>query len=383
MFDKIISFAHQETSALILFILFLCAYLGIKADSNKRWSFISGVVVTMGTAALFSNFNIIPSDHPTYDMVWKYFVPLSIPLLLFQANLRQIKQEAGPMLIVYIAGAIGTVVGSVISFLLVSIGPETDKFISMFCGSYIGGYINFVSIAKSLNVDSKNLMLSATTADNFMMVLYFCVMGLMAASTKAIAYFQPKSSSTPSAELEKHVYDEKKLSMESITLSLVISGAFFCLALLFKALTGCVAFEILLITIFTLLLANLFPNFTKRLHNAEEIGRILLMMFFAVLGASCDVLLVFKQAPLMFLMVFIIIVFQFVFALVSAKLFNIGLPETLIACNANAGGPSTVAAIASALKMKHLVVPGILCGTLGYAIGTFIGLAVSALLKTL
>jgi uncharacterized membrane protein len=45
------------------------------------------------------------------------------------------------------------------------------------------------------------------------------------------------------------------------------------------------------------------------------------------------------------------------------------------------GGPSSAAAIASAKGWRSLLIPGVLCGSLGYAIGSFIGVAMSRWLQ--
>ena len=69
------------------------------------------------------------------------------------------------------------------------------------------------------------------------------------------------------------------------------------------------------------------------------------------------------------------------FLLLAGKLFKLDLAEIVIASNANMGGPTTAAAMAVARKWKALVIPAILCGTLGYAVATFIGVAVGYWLR--
>lgn len=45
------------------------------------------------------------------------------------------------------------------------------------------------------------------------------------------------------------------------------------------------------------------------------------------------------------------------------------------------GGPTTAAAMAVARRWQNLLIPAILCGTLGYAVATFIGVAVGHWLR--
>jgi uncharacterized membrane protein len=68
-------------------------------------------------------------------------------------------------------------------------------------------------------------------------------------------------------------------------------------------------------------------------------------------------------------------------ALVPAgKLLTLDLAEVMIASNACILGPAPAAALAASKGWQPLVAPGILVGMFGYAIATFIGVAVAAVL---
>ena len=64
----------------------------------------------------------------------------------------------------------------------------------------------------------------------------------------------------------------------------------------------------------------------------------------------------------------------------GAKVFNFTLAEAIIASNANIGGATTAAALASSKGWKSLLAPSILVGTFGYIIGTYLGLFVGQIL---
>jgi uncharacterized membrane protein len=53
---------------------------------------------------------------------------------------------------------------------------------------------------------------------------------------------------------------------------------------------------------------------------------------------------------------------------------------SVLASNANVGGPTTAAAMASNKKWKELVLPALLTGIFGYAIATGLGVLISRIL---
>jgi uncharacterized membrane protein len=65
------------------------------------------------------------------------------------------------------------------------------------------------------------------------------------------------------------------------------------------------------------------------------------------------------------------------------KLFRLNLEHLALSVNATLGGPPTAAAMAISMGWSRLVLPALLIGIWGYAIGTAAGLAVGQLVASL
>jgi uncharacterized membrane protein len=116
-------------------VLLSAAAFGLWAERTSWGSKLSGAVIAIGTTFVLSNARIIPVSAPAYDVVWSYFVPLAIPLLLFRANLQRILKEAGPTLLAFVAGGVGTVLGTLLAYRIIPLGPEGYKLAGIFCSS--------------------------------------------------------------------------------------------------------------------------------------------------------------------------------------------------------------------------------------------------------
>ncbi len=114
----------------------------------------------------------------------------------------------------------------------------------------------------------------------------------------------------------------------------------------------------------------------SKIRGANRIGTLLMQIFFATIGASANIGVVLRVGPVLFLFAALILLVHLAVLLLAGRLFRLDLAELVIASNANMGGPTTAAAMAVARRWQKLVLPAILCGTLGYAIGTFVGVAV-------
>ncbi len=371
-------------------VLLFAATLGIWADQTRWGAQISGAVVTLLVTFGLSNVGIIPVTAPSYDAVWTYLVPLAIPLLLFNADLVKIVRETGPILVAFLLGAIGTIVGTVVAYVLLPLGDEGWQLAAIFCATYIGGSVNFAATAETVGLRSGDLLSAGVAADNLVMTLYFLVLFALPSLGWLQHLFgkgqspQMANSSAVSSFSFVSSKGDSRSDFSLLQLSLVLAFSAFVCAVGFRgaALLGIPGASILIVTILIVVIATGLSNVLSQLTLAETLGKLLMQVFFAAIGASANIGIVLRVGPILFALAIIILVIHLLFLLSAGRLLRLDLVELVVASNANTGGPTTAAAMAAARRWNRLVTPAILCGTLGYAIATFIGTALGNWLQT-
>jgi uncharacterized membrane protein len=371
--------AATDTWSLLAILVGIGA-LGLMAEQSRIGKRVSAVVATMGGAFLLSNLSIIPADAPIYGVVWSYLVPLAIPLLLFRADLRRILREAGPTLIAFVIGGIGTVLGTVLAFYLVPLGDEGWKLAGIFAATYIGGSINYAGAADALGLHSGDLLTAGVAADNLVMALYFVLLFALPGVTWLAARFGTKRQDeaadfAASPDSSDAALETPPLELGTLARALAVATLVCAIGFGVSRALGLGAAGILIVTALVVVLATVFPAWANELAPADRVGVFLMQIFFATIGASANLAIVIRVGPWLLAFAAVILAVHLLFLLVAGRLLGLELPELVIASNANMGGPTTAAAMAVARKWQHLVIPAILCGTLGYATATFIGMA--------
>lgn len=370
-------------------IIIVWATISIFLEQRYQWaSTISGAIIALVGAMLLSNFKVIPTSAPVYDTVWDYIVPLSIPLLLFSSNILKIWKESRRLLFIFLIASIGTMIGTTVAFILLNHSvPYLSKIGAMMTGSYIGGGVNFAALSSKLKTPGE-IVSSTVVADNSVMALYFLLLIAIPSIPFIKKHFKTHYHSDYTPAEQQSFWQPKKIQLLDIAFS--IAAAIAIVAISFKLseliqhvvpqsnllLTILVSFFgdfYLLLTTLTLVIVAIWGDFFEKLAGPSEIGTFLIYIFFVVIGIPASFVTIVKTAPLLFIFVMIILIFNLGLSLLLGKLLKFNIEEILLASNATAGGPTTAAALAIGKGWTDLVGPILIVGTLGYVIGNYAG----------
>ncbi|WP_042683161.1 DUF819 family protein [Anaerosalibacter massiliensis] len=384
------------------------AAVSIHLEQKYKWAskVTSSVIALLGSLVL-SNLHIIPTESPVYDKVWTYMIPLAIPMLLYECNIKKIWRESGRLLLTFIIGAVGTLVGAFVGyFALRNHIPNLGYVATIMTGSYIGGGVNFVALSDAFNAPSE-IIAATTIADNVLMALYFFVLLSIPSmdffrkhySHPLIDEVESKFKATTAGTMEEHKGTDNmkkaKVTVKDIafafassviivTISIGISDFFSRIIPtsnhFFGILNSLLGNMYLILTTLTMLLATYKAEFFSSIKGAQEIGMFLMIVFMVVIGTPASIPAIIKTAPLLLVFCAIMVAINMLIVFIGAKIFNFNLEEAIIASNANVGGPATAPAMAISKGWTSLVGPSILVAVCGYVIGNYFGIIVGNIL---
>ncbi|WP_436945857.1 DUF819 family protein [Staphylococcus xylosus] len=378
-------------------IIIVWATMSLFLEQRYQWaSKISGAIIALVGAMVLSNFKVIPTSSPVYDTVWDYIVPLSIPLLLFSSNIMKIWKESRRLLIIFFIASIGTMIGTFVAFIILNQWiPYLNKIGAIMTGSYIGGGVNFAALSSKLETPG-DMVSSTVVADNSVMALYFMLLIALPSLPLIKKHFKTDYNTEQSPKVQQSYWQPKKIQLLDIAFS--VASAITLVAVSFKGaelvlqwipksnivLTIISSFfgdAYLLLTTLTLIVVAIWGDFFEKLAGASEIGTFLIYIFFVVIGIPASFATIITTAPLLFVFVIIILIFNLGLSLLLGKAFKFKIEEILLASNATAGGPTTAAALAIGKGWTGLVGPILIIGTLGYVVGNYAGTLMYQLLS--
>jgi len=244
-------------------VLLTASACGLASERTKVGKLLSAPIVTTLLGLALSNVGAIPASAPVYGAVTSFLLPLSVPLLLFGADMRRVVRDTGRLLLAFLIGAAGVVAGSVVALALAPmahLGEDAWKITAALCARHIGGAVNYVATCEALQV-APSLVAAGLAADNLCCAAYFAVLFSLAPSSSA------KTSESSPAESS----GGDAVEVNSLCAALAVSACICAFSVGGARALGIAGFDIPLITALSVALATLFPRRLAALVPAGEV----------------------------------------------------------------------------------------------------------------
>jgi len=376
-----------------LFVLAILCLIVVASEWMVRRTWMrhlgTALVVILVTAVV-ANLGIIPAGSteeapvPAYDYTFAYLAPIAIFWLLLRCNLRDILKAGLPLVALFVIGALGTTFGVLVGMWVVggpeNIGPLYNAIGGMFTGTYTGGSINFNAVALHYEVVREGALYTGSiVVDNIATTVW---MMITLALPRLLAPIWKRSSSEDGAVASGEAslgIEEDTETVHPLDIGLVLFlglGALWISNALagWSAGLGAAIPSIIIITVLALAIAQ--TPLASRLRGAQALGMFTVYIFLCVIGAFCDITALRGLGSLgVSLMIFasITVLVHGLIIFGAARIMKLDPDMAAVASTANVGGGTTALVVARSLGRQDLVLPAILIGSLGTALGTFLG----------
>ena len=362
----------------VLGMLSLMVILSIYIGKTKLGKQFGAALLVILFTAVIANLKLIPSASDSiglYDVIFQYIAPISIFYLLLNVNLNSIKKAGLPMISLFVIGSLATTLGIFISWVILSpeniLGEDAKIIAGMLTGTYTGGSVNFNAIAIEYGFQKKGVLYAGTIAvDNVVTAVWILV-------TLVLPMFLSK--------IWKSKIEHNKISNEQVKIS---DKGIDLISLAWLTFLGIMSFylseilvqyfpripSILILSTFGIGLAQ--TKFVSNLKGGHDLGLYLVYLFLAVIGAYCEIGAVYQLKEIGFtLLLFTTLAVSFhgILTIIIGGLVYRDWQMIAIVSQANVGGGASAIALAETFNRKELILPAILVGTLGNALGTYLG----------
>jgi len=410
---------------LIVFYVFcpvLIIYLSGRYRIIKQ---IGTVVVCYGLGLVLGNVGILPVDHEAIsglqavdpqvspsagrivfniqDTITTVVILLAIPLLLFSLDVRAWIKMAGKTFLSLILGLVSVLITVFLGyFIFLKLIPEIWEISAMLTGIYSGGTPNMAAIRLALDISADRYIVTHTydLVVGAVVLLFY----LTVAQRFFLTFMRPfKMSDNESMKVSASSFDQQYESYDGIFSKKVfppllaavgVSGLIIGISYLISSGVillagnnsstegpGTLLMTVMILSISSLgILASHIPRI-RRIKQTFQAGIFLILIFCLVVASMADLsIFSFESWPILVYIILAVPGSLLLHALLS-KLFRVDVDNFLIISVALSMAPPFVPVVAAALKNKYIIIPGLVIGIIGYAIGNYLGILVALVLR--
>tara|TARA_B100001989_G_C24546377_1_gene471100 strand:+ start:2237 stop:3352 length:1116 start_codon:yes stop_codon:yes gene_type:complete len=350
----------------------------------------------LGPVLLSCGFGIIVANQPifavstelaaimtkTSKLISQITIPLAIPLLLFQSDMSDLKTQGKSSIISFFISVFSVFLGTFLVFKYFGgqLGPEGGKQAGMLMSVYIGGIPNLVAVQRAIkaSMDSFVIVQSTTMFVSTFYLLFVLTLAKPLLSKIFPAHPDPEpfhttdelteADGSPSTLKQKLVHGGQ--SIGASILCVVISAG------ITIALTGKAGSLGVVLCITTLAIIGSFWKALRDIPTHEAIGTFFILIFCVSAGTQLNIQKLLASGSLFLTFTLISVVALLIIHYALNRLARIDVDTAITMSMATMFGPPFVPVAVQALDNRTVLLPGMTMGFLGYAVGTYLGIAV-------
>lgn len=328
-------------------------------------------------------------------------IAIGIPLLLFGANLQEAKKLSKMVLKSFFALIIAVLlVATIIFFVYGRYILHGDALSAATIGVYTGGTPNLNAILNVFLVGEteeirSNLITLANLSDIFVGAIFYVFLLLLA--KPLISKFLPNTSNTSYLRSESNMKNTEEFNLKdfktskrlfksfliALGMTAISAGIGIFLWWIFGAVQGTMLDYLVPIMLIGVTISGIIGSFNKSIRETEGtniLGHYLILVFSFSLASSVDFTKLIDSNFGDFIIIYgVVTIGSFIVHMLIAKLLKVDSDCMIVTATAGIYGPAFIPAITKQIKNDNLTVPGLICGSIGYALGTFLGVGLGLL----
>lgn len=375
----------------IIFIVFFPLVILKTVNSIKKLKFVSPILLCYIAGIVIGNIYVLPFDKSLSMTISELAVPLAIPLVLFSTNFFKWFHLAGKTVLSFCLVIVSAMGGAALAPLVFSgYTEEIWKISGMLVGVYTGGTPNLMAIGMGLEIKEETLIL-VNASDTIMGGIYLIFLYTAAKWIlgKVLPAFKKTKDNSEKQEDGKNFWkafmkmniSEKTGSIKDISLGFVLSAAFVGISAgLSMLVTDSINVAFVFLSVTSLGIAASFFKRIRNIRGTYRLGQYIILVFSLAIGTTVNIGEMLTSSPLVFCYTAFVMTTAIILHYIMAIIFRIDRDTTIITSTAGIYGPAFIAPVASAIKNREVIIPGLLSGLVGYAIGNYLGFLLAYLL---
>ncbi len=384
-------------------LVFVIPYLIIRFKDFKLTKLLGTIgmayLVGLIIAALIFLLNVLNVDfHLNSDIgeVGSYAaIAIGIPLLLFGANLKEARKLSKPVLKSFLALLVSVCLVASLAFIFYGkYIAEGDALSASTIGVYTGGTPNLNAIANIFGVSVERIALANLSDIIIGAVFYVFLLMLAKPLVSKILPFEKKDTYLKDSSNMKNTEDfnlkdfksSKRLFVAfliAVGMTVISAGVGLLVWILLGAQDGRMMDYVVPLMLIGVTIFGIIGSFHKKIRETEGtniLGHYLILVFSFALASSVDFSRMIGTDFIELIILYgIVTIGSFIVHLIFARILKIDSDCMIVTATAGIYGPAFIPAITKQIKNDSLTVPGLICGSIGYAVGTFLGLGLGLL----